>query len=338
MHDPAYKLLFSHPRMVEDLLRGFIPRPVAESLDFSSLEKLPCEFVTDDLRRRVSDSLWRVRLRDRGWLYLVLMLEFQSTVDPWMAVRILTYTGLLHEDLIRRGALSAQGKLPPVLPVVFYNGERRWGAAREVGELIARVGGALRGHQPSQRHIVVDAGSYGTEDLPEGNLASAVVRLETSRSRGEVARVLRGLERWLDSPQSEGLKRVLGEWVRSVLLPRRVREAGPGEAETSLSEVGTMLEERVKEWTAEWVEEGRRKGLEQGLERGLERGILQGIAREAELLRRQATRKFDAPTAERLSAMLEGVDDPEELARVGEWIIECGTGAELLGRVGKRST
>ena len=56
---------------------------VAESLDFSSLEKLPCEFVTDDLRRRVSDSLWRVRLRDRGWLYLMLMLECQSTVDPW---------------------------------------------------------------------------------------------------------------------------------------------------------------------------------------------------------------------------------------------------------------
>ena len=57
----------------------------AESLDFS-LEKLPWEFVTDDLRRRVSDSLWRVRLRDHGWLYLVLMLECQSTVDLWGGV------------------------------------------------------------------------------------------------------------------------------------------------------------------------------------------------------------------------------------------------------------
>jgi len=25
MHDSAYKLLFSHPQMVEDLLRGFVP-------------------------------------------------------------------------------------------------------------------------------------------------------------------------------------------------------------------------------------------------------------------------------------------------------------------------
>ncbi len=26
-HDPSYKLLFSKPRMVEDLLRGFVPLP-----------------------------------------------------------------------------------------------------------------------------------------------------------------------------------------------------------------------------------------------------------------------------------------------------------------------
>ena len=94
-----------------------------------------------------------------------------------MAVRILTCTGLLYEDLIRRGALSAQGKLPPVLPVVFYNGERRWGAAREVGELIARVGGALPRHQPSQRHIVVDAGSYGTGDLPASSIPRGQPRI-----------------------------------------------------------------------------------------------------------------------------------------------------------------
>ena len=94
-----------------------------------------------------------------------------------MAVRILTCTGLLYEDLIRRGALSAQGKLPPVLPIVLCNGERRRGAAREVGELIARVGGALLGHQPSQRHIVVEAGSYGTGDLPASSIPRGQPRI-----------------------------------------------------------------------------------------------------------------------------------------------------------------
>ena len=102
---------------------------------------------------------------------------------------------------------------------MFYNGERRWNAAREVRDLIAPVGGgALLEHQPSQRHLVVDAGSYGTDDVPERNLASAVMRLETSRSHGEVAQVLRALERWLDSPENERLRRGLGAWVRGVVL------------------------------------------------------------------------------------------------------------------------
>ena len=49
-------------------------------------------------------------------------------------------------------------------------------------------------------------------------------------------------------------------------------------------------------------------------------------------MRRQAKRKFDAETAERLSGLLDGLTDPERLAEVGEWIIECETGAELLDR------
>ena len=81
-----------------------------------------------------------------------------------------------------------------------------------------------------------------------------------------------------------------------------------------------MLAERAKEWTEEWLREGR----EQGLERGR--------AEERALLCRQAARKFDAETAEKLSGLLERLTDPESLAEVGDSIIECGTGAELLAR------
>ncbi len=52
------------------------------------------------------------------------------------------------------------------------------------------------------------------------------------------------------------------------------------------------------------------------------------------MLCRQAARKFDAATVERLSGVLNGLADPERLGEVGEWIIECETGAELLDRAG----
>ena len=94
-----------------------------------------------------------------------------------------------------------------------------------------------------------------------------------------------------------------------------------------------MLEETVQEW----VEQNRARGLEQGRAQGLEQGRAQGIEQgrheERALLCRQAARKFDDPTAERLAAALTGVGDPARLAQIGDWIIECPTAADLLARV-----
>ena len=326
MHDAAYKGLFSHRRMVEDLLRGFAAPEWIDAFDFSTLEKLPAEYVSDDLRQRHGDVVWRVRFHKETWLYLLVMLEFQSTVDPYMAVRTLVYTGLLYQDLIRRDALGPDGRLPPVLPVVLYNGRPRWTAPVEVGDLIAPAGEALARFQPSQRCFLLDEGRWGEDDLPRRNLVSALVALENSGSAESLAKVLAALSGWLRSPEDDELRRAFAEWVRW-MAPRRYGETAPPVAQ-ALEGGGAMLAERMKEWTEEWLREGREQGLELGLERGIERGR----AEERALLCRLAERKFDAETAERLSGMLDRCSDPERLAMIGEWIIECGAGTELLDR------
>jgi hypothetical protein len=94
-----------------------------------------------------------------------------------------------------------------------------------------------------------------------------------------------------------------------------------------------MLEETVREWTREWLEQGRAQGIEQGIEQGRAQGIEQGRHEERALLCRLAARKFDDGAAEALAAALAGVTDPDRLARVGDWIIECASASDLLARV-----
>ena len=134
----------------------------------------------------------------------------------------------------------------------------------------------------------------------------------------------------------EELTQAFRSWVAQVLLPRRLRGGESGWL-PRLEEVRTMLAEQVREWTEEWVEEGREQGIAQGREQGIaqgrEQGIAQGRAEERALLCRQAERKFDAATARRLAAALEDVAGAGRLAEVGDWIIECGTAADLLARV-----
>ena len=56
---------------------------------------------------------------------MLVLLEFQSTADSFMALRVLEYAALLYGELLHRG-VAKPGALPPVLPVVLYNGDAPW--------------------------------------------------------------------------------------------------------------------------------------------------------------------------------------------------------------------
>ena len=122
-HDHAYKLLFSHPEMVRDLLEGFVKEPWLEQLDYGSLERVPSTYVSDDLRERSDDVVWRVRWGE-NWVYIYLLLEFQATVEHYMAVRLHVYVGLLYQDLIKGKQLGPSRLLPPVLAIVLTQPEQ----------------------------------------------------------------------------------------------------------------------------------------------------------------------------------------------------------------------
>ena len=319
MHDENYKRLFAFPRMVEDLLRVLVTSDWLDEADFATLTKLSAEYVSDDLRRRYGDTVWRLRV-GRGWLHVLVLLEFQSRDDPDMALRILEYTALLYRELRRNEALAPDGLRPPVLPVVIYNGAPRWTAALEVTELVSPVGPSLSPYQPSQRYLLLDERNVEEDDLPSRNLMKAVVGLEQSRSMADLLRVVVALQEWLRYPRDGELMRAFAEWVRR--LGKRLAPAGAGELPPAgtLEEVRMTLEERVSQWPKEWLEQGLRKGVEQGLEH------------ERALLCRQAASRFGADTSEPLSAALARISDPDRLSDIGDWLVRCDTGEEFLAR------
>ena len=211
-----------------------------------------------------------LRKNCKNWLYLLLLVEFQSTDDPLMALRIHTYTGLLYQELARNGQLDAEGRLPAVLPLVLYNGDEPWESPLQMGELIAPVGPSLAPYQPAQRYFVLDERRVQADDLPSRNRMSAVIALEQSRSPRDVARVADMLAAWLPDLQ---VRRAFADWMRQIverLVPSGV-ELPPIR---KLEDVSMTLVERAAEWSKEWLKEGLQQGSSRDSNKGLSKGLI----------------------------------------------------------------
>ncbi|HEX6902639.1 MAG TPA: Rpn family recombination-promoting nuclease/putative transposase [Thermoanaerobaculia bacterium] len=253
-HDQGYKRLFSHPSAVEHLLRGFLREDWADRLDFSSLERVGNSFVSDDLRERHSDVIWRLRFQGKGqWLYLLL--ELQSTSHHFMAVRLQSYAALLQEEVIRREKLRTRDPLPLVLPVVFYNGERPWRAPREMRSLYREVQPGLRHWLPDLRYLVLDVRRLDL-NRPElaGNWVAALLRIEACPNPDD----LHGLAEELASmlpPEDSELRRTITIWLNSIF-----HRALPGAIIPLTKDTeGDMLEQTVRKWGELMMARGMRK-------------------------------------------------------------------------------
>jgi hypothetical protein len=232
--------------MVADLIRGFVREDWAQALDFDTLERVREIGVSHDLREREDDIIWRLRWGER-WLYVYLLLEFQSTVDRLMAVRLLVYVGLLYQDLAAAGTIPPGGPLPPVLPIVLYNGQDAWTAKTSLADLIEPdLPEPLRRWQPQLRYLLLEEGRYPDTELAGlRNVAAALFRLENSRTAADIERVVACLVEWLAAPAQTALRRAFVVWLKRVLLPARVPGADiPNVIE--LQEMQAMLAERVK--------------------------------------------------------------------------------------------
>jgi hypothetical protein len=287
-HDALYHRLFSHPGMVAQLLREFVAEPWVETLDLEAMERVNAKFHGEAGERRDGDVIWRIPAGDGTDVYIYLLLEFQSTPERWMALRAMVYVGLLWQQLIREKRLAPDGRLPPVLPIVLYNGDPRWAMPLSLRDLIALPAESpFWRWQPDMAYHVVDEGAWPADDLARrDSLAALLFRLEHCRDPDEVVRLVDDVIGWFRGhPGFEALGPVFA------MLAGRLIAAGEG-ADTSvrvsenLLEVRTMLATRMDEWKQQWKQQGVQLGVAKGeaavLVRLLERrfGALPGWARD----------------------------------------------------------
>ena len=133
-HDRLFRAVFSDPGEAVSLLQANLPPAARDRFDWTTLALRSGTFIDEELRHSQSDLLFHVNLAGSETSAAVyVLLEHQSSPDRWMPLRLLRYMCRIWEADLRDD--PEQPALRSIVPVVFYQGERRWTYSTQFGDL-----------------------------------------------------------------------------------------------------------------------------------------------------------------------------------------------------------
>jgi predicted transposase/invertase (TIGR01784 family) len=263
-HDSGYKNLLSNKEIFRQLMTSFVREKWVKDLDFSKCELIKGSFVSRRYKKTFTDLLYKVKLRGRD-LYVVILLEFKSAPALFVAVQMAGYILDFYRHLI--DSEKRLRKLPPVFPIMLYNGKRRWTSPINLAELIE--GQELLGEYVLHfKYYPVIENSFSRRALLEiGNIVSTLFLLE---AHYDVKLLEHALLALFEKTKNKQALSLFFNFVLQLFLHERINESDYRVLERTYydkKEVN-MLIEAIRKEKAQIREKGKREGRQEGRQEG----------------------------------------------------------------------
>ena len=286
LHDRSYKRLFSHPRLFRQLLEHFVDEPWVKNLDFEQCKKIDKSFISAHYKSTESDLLYQVQIQGQE-AYIYILLEFQSTVTWFMAVRFLHYLSSFWLDYAENQ--PKQKQLPAVFPLLLYSGEDKWTAPTDLTQLLEQPD-LFEKYTPQFHYFKIAENEYSRAQLLQiSNLVSTLFLAETQYDLELLqTELLKLFDREVDK---EAISLLLN-WFKQLVVHGR-REAADYDA---LEQVYSDKVE-AKQMLETAIAKERERILAQGKAQGEVEGWIKGKAQgQAEFLIALLERRFSSLT------------------------------------------
>ena len=261
IHDSGYKKLFSNRTIFRQLLETFVNQEWVHSLDFDKCESLDKSFISEHYKETESDLIYKVQFHDHE-VYIYILIEFQSTVDPFMALRVLNYITNFYMDFLvnNRGVK----KLPAVFPIVLYNGSAPWTAPVNLSALIEQDP-PLGRFALDFEYFLIAENQYSQEALLK--IRNIVSTLFLSESHHDVEVLSAELvDLYLSEEDREAVSLLLN-WFKQLAAHGRIKPEDYESLEyiyRTEEEVKTMLLTTLQKDREQFFQNGLREGEQKG--------------------------------------------------------------------------
>jgi hypothetical protein len=314
IHHPNDKLLkatFSNPDNARAFFQNHLPQQISHAVDWNSLHLEASTFVDPQFAASESDLLFSLKIH-RSEAFLYLLFEHQSSEDPRMALRLLSYILQIWQRFA--AAHPPPAKLPAILPIVLAQGKRPWRTAPRLEDLLdlpVEIADMIRPWQPTLVYHLLELVRIPYKELagtPEGILT---LRALKAQPVNELLSDAVWEEPLLFAISEDALGRILRYILNAdsnvSLLKERIRKIHSKPLQTKTMTLADQLRQ-----------EGRQEGEQEGLIKGKREGLSEGqlLAFRTAVSRALEIRHGSCP--EGIREALKAIKDPKRLEQLHE--------------------
>lgn len=264
IHDYGYKRLFSNVTIFRQLLENFVHEPWVKELDFSTAETIEHSFVSESYQETESDLIYKLKLNGQD-VFIYVLLEFQSSVDHFISVRILNYITNLYVSMIKSGQFK--NKLPPVFPILLYNGDLKWSAPETIAETIVHHK-MLGNYGIGFKYLKIVENEYSHESLLQ--IQNIVSTLFLAENHYHLEQLEHELIELFEKEDRTAVSLFLN-WFKMLAIDGRIDSTNYRAFEkiyTNQMEVKEMFASAISEKDKRLIEEGKAEGKTEGKAEG----------------------------------------------------------------------
>lgn len=158
--------------------------------------------------------------------------------------------------------------MPPIFPIVIYNGKRPWNCANNISDLVMPIPEAMKVYQPKQKYYLLDETSVEQKLINDSDgIYAYVLRFEQANNQNDFINILKEFVQKLNDPNFTAIKKEFFTWLKQLFL--KYEETQDLIFYENLNFGGApMIEETVRGWIDEYKKEGFAKGEKEGIVKG----------------------------------------------------------------------
>ncbi len=258
-HDSFFHYLVSNVDRAIDLVRQFIPSPLADQLHFNTMKPQPDSFVDSQLKNRYSDALFEVQTVAGTQAYACLLIDHKSAPDPKVIFQLQRYMNLFWERFISNHPNSF---LPPIIGIVIYHGMNAWNYETDLKKRFD-CHEEFFPYIPHFRYILIDLSTISNDRLHgKADLRAALLLMKYifhPNLRDYVPMILRVLKEGRDQPDFLAFFEAFLLYLFNSLSEKHHKEVEKTVRAELPIEGGQVMITVADKWKQEGREEGRKE-------------------------------------------------------------------------------